>query len=135
MDKPKRILVDDDALIALAKEDDSNHKTALVIAHRIQKDLLIASPLTIPEAATVISHKVSHEKAKVFLKNARQRTINITAFTPELEKLADDIFLSQKVKGTSWPDCLNIAIVHKLSIDAIFSFDEVYHQNHIPTLS
>lgn len=48
-----QILVDADALVALAKKDDSNHQKALKIAQELKSAVLFASCFTIPEATTV----------------------------------------------------------------------------------
>lgn len=126
MVKPRKILIDSDALVAIAKEDDSNHKKALKIAQNLKNDTLYITPFTIPEAATVISHKVSHAEAKRFLIEARARNLNEMLLNFEAVKLTDEIFLSQKTKGTSWVDCFNAAVVKSLDLDGIFSFDKFY---------
>lgn len=128
------ILIDADALVALVKEDDANHRKAVKIAQKIKKDSLFISPLTIPEAASVISHRVSQPAAKVFLKEARKRKLAVISLNAELEEKADEVFLDQKTKGTSWPDCLNIAIAKKYAIEAIFSFDKVYSKSGLRVL-
>jgi len=126
MAKAKKILVDADALVALAKPDDSNHKKALKIAKKIKHSALFITPFTIPEAATVISYRVSQKAAKTFLKAARERNLVELSLTTQAVKSADEIFLSQKRKGTSWIDCLNVTMVKIHSLDGIFSFDKFY---------
>ncbi|MBI5465386.1 type II toxin-antitoxin system VapC family toxin [Candidatus Gottesmanbacteria bacterium] len=130
-----QILVDADALVALAKEDDTNHQKAIKIAQKLKSDVLFASCFAIPEAATVLSHRVSQKAAGEFLKNVRQRKINIIYLNSELEKMADQIFLAQKTKGISWPDCFNMAMVQKFSLEAIFSFDKIYKKNGFTTVT
>lgn len=129
------LLIDADALVALSKRDDSNHTKALKIAKKIKSASLFASPLAIPEAASVISHRVSQKMASSFLKEARKKKITIIPLTSELEKLADEIFMSQNQKGTSWPDCLNLAIAKKYGLEAIFSFDKIYPKNNLRIFS
>lgn len=126
MVKVKKILVDADALVALAKADDSNHKKALKIAQKLKKDTLFITPLTIPEAATVISYRVSHKEAKIFLLDTRKRNLIELPLNFSAIKAADEIFLSQTRKGVSWIDCLNIAVTKIHSLDGIFSFDKFY---------
>lgn len=123
-----KILVDADALVALAKEDDSNHKKAVKIARRLRKQTLFITPLTIPEAATVLSYRVSQKAAQRFLKEARQRKLIELPLTTQISLLADEIFLKQKKKGTSWIDCLNVAMSQIHNLDRIFSFDLFYRK-------
>lgn len=129
------ILVDADALVALAKEDDANHKKAVEIARRIKEANLFLSPLTIPEAVSVLSHRVSQPAAVAFLREALQRRFSAFSLTEELEAGTDKIFVAQKARGTSWADCLNIALARQYSVDAIFSFDKVYARNGLKVLS
>lgn len=124
-----KILIDTDAFVALAKENDLNHQKAIKIAHKIKNDTQFISPFTLPEAATVLSHKVSQEAAVKFLAKARKEEFEEIILTKELEAQADEIFIQQKKNHTSWPDCLNMAILNKFHLDSIFSFDKVYSQN------
>ena len=91
------------------------------------------SPLTLPETATVLSHKLSQAEAIKFLiktrkEQSKEELVEIL-LTPELIEKADQIFISQKRKNTSWPDCLNMAILKLHHLDAIFSFDKIYAEN------
>jgi len=135
MAKIRKILVDADALVALAKPDDSNHKKAFKIAKKIRNNILFITPFTIPEASTVISYRVSQRAAKIFLMAARKRNLVELALNSEAIKSADEIFLSQKRKGTSWIDCLNTAMVKINSLDGIFSFDKFYSRVGIKLIS
>lgn len=129
-----KFLVDADALVALAKEDDSNHKKALKIAQVSSGVSLYATPFTIPEATTVLSYKVSQKTAKQFLGQARQRKLIELKLTAQITQLADEVFLQQNLKGTSWIDCLNVATIKHYSLDGIFSFDKFYKKFRIKYL-
>lgn len=127
------ILVDADALVAIAKSDDTNHSRALLIDRKLHQMGVIfyLSPFTVAEAATVLSYKVSQTAARKFLKEIRK--LDLTTFElPEKHKLlADKWFEKQNQKGTSYFDCYNMALLdrYKNQIMAIFSFDEVYKKN------
>lgn len=123
-----KILVDADALVALAKEDDANHRKAVKIAQRLKKETLYVTPLTIPEAATVLSYRVSQKAAQRFLKEARQRRLIELPMMTQASLLADEIFLKQNKKGTSWIDCLNVAMAQIHNLEGIFSFDRFYQK-------
>jgi len=121
-----KILVDADALIALAKEDDVNHAKAVKIAQSLQKETLYVTPLTIPEAVTVVSYRLSQKTASQFLKEARLRKLVELSLTSQVCFLADEIFLKQERRKTSWIDCLNVAMIKIHHLDGIFSFDKFY---------
>ena len=127
------ILLDADALIALAKLDDSNHQRATRINDELQKRGVsyMLSPFTIAEAATVLSYKVSHQAAKKFLKQIRELDIPVFDLKEDQIKLADFWFNKQSKKGISYFDCFNMALLerYKNQIGAIFSFDSIYKKN------
>jgi len=120
-----KILVDTDFLIALIKIDDKNHLKAIDKVQKIKEAKVFITPFTIPETVTVISYKVSHTAAKNFLKVARNKLPELP-LNEEIIASADKIFLSQNKKGTSWIDCLNVALIKYYKLDGILSFDKFY---------
>ncbi len=126
--KIKKILVDADALVALAKNDDSNHQKALTISKELINDKLFITPFTVPEAVTVLSYKVNQTIAKRFLNEVRKRKLIELDYNAQVENMADEIFLSQDKKGSSWIDCLNVAMVKINELDGVFSFDRFYEK-------
>lgn len=127
------ILVDADALVALIKTDDANHKKALSLSEVLQKKGCVwyVSPFTIGEVVTVISHKINQAVAKRVLKELRKQNLNELTLKDEYANLADDWFAKQNKKGTSYFDCYNMALLerYKNQLDAIFSFDTAYRTN------
>ena len=133
----KDVLVDADALVALAKQDDSNHQKAIKINEFLQQTGVsyYVSPFTVAEAATVLSYKVSHTAAKIFLKEIRKIDLPVLELPEKYKELADIWFLKQNKKGTSYFDCYNMALLerYKKQLDAIFSFDSIYKKNSFKT--
>lgn len=127
------VLVDADALVALAKTDDANHKKALSLSDKLQKKGCVwyVSPFTIGEVITVISYKINQDTAKRVLEELRKQNLNELALKNEHVHMVDDWFYKQNKKGNSYFDCYNMALLerYKRQIDAIFSFDEVYKRN------
>ncbi len=121
-----RILVDTDFIFALNIENDYHHKAANKKIAKFDKDSLFITSFTIPEAATVISYKISQAHARTFLNQARESQFHIIQLDEVLIQKTDQIFLSQKKKGTSWIDCLNAATVQIHGLDGILSFDSFY---------
>ncbi len=126
-----KILVDADFLIALIKEDDINHLKAKNKAEIFKEAIIFITPFTIPETATVLSYKVSHQSAKKFLKEIRKKKLITIPLYENLINLADKIFLSQNKRGTSWIDCLNVAVINLYQLDGILSFDKFYNNLNI----
>ncbi len=110
----------------MAKEDDTNHVKAIHKAKLFEEAVIFITPFCLPEAATALSYKVSHKAAKKFLKEARKKRFIEIYLDSKIVKLADEIFLSQNKKGTSWIDCFNIAVVELYQFDGILSFDKFY---------
>ncbi|KKP79893.1 MAG: hypothetical protein UR81_C0038G0009 [Candidatus Levybacteria bacterium GW2011_GWB1_35_5] len=136
--KNKLILVDSDAFVALAKEDDTNHRKAVEqLESLIDKQVnFITSNYVFSETVTVLSIRISHEAAIDFIKRLKstQNPFSIKRVDEELEEKAIEVFKSQTSKNTSFVDCTNIALSRELKVDAIFSFDEVYKKNGLPTV-
>jgi predicted nucleic acid-binding protein len=120
-----KILVDTDFLIALIKIDDKNHLKAIDKIQKIKEATVFITLFTIPETVTVLSYKVSHTAAKNFLKVARNKLSELP-LNEEIITSADKIFLSQNKKGTSWIDCLNVALIKYYKLDGILYFDKFY---------
>jgi|SRR3989338_2889920 len=120
-----RLLVDADFLISIIKEDDRNHSLSIKKIEGLKTSIVFITPFTIPETVTVLSYKVSHNAAKKFLKEARNKFIELS-LNENIIELADQIFLSQNADGISWIDCLNAAIVRYYKLEGILSYDKFY---------
>jgi len=121
-----RLLLDSDALIALSKSDDSNHKKIITYFRKQKKAYLYVSHLCVSEVCTVLSLRISQDSAIQFLKNLRSRNIIEIGYSVSLRQATDKLFMNQKSKGTSWVDCYNVAIMQEEELDGIVSFDKFY---------
>ncbi len=130
-----RLLVDTDMLIALSKADDSNHRKAVSLFKKHRKSSVFVTPFIIPEAATVLSYRVSQVAAKAFLKAIRLRHIEEVSYSAQLMSRADSVFLAEKSGAVSWIDCANVAAMLVESFDAIASFDKFYRKFGFPILN
>ncbi len=114
-----KLLVDTDFLFGLSIFTDAHHKQALAKAERYQGAIFYLSPFTVPEAATVISHKISQPAAVQFLVSTRQANFVHYSLNDGLAQKTDRLFQQQKKKGTSWQDCLNAVLVRTHKLDGI----------------
>ena len=129
-----RVLVDADFLIALAKEDDSNHNNALVKSEELKSAVVFITQFTIPEAVTVLSYKVSQSASKKFLEYLRGKDFTELPLDHMICNEADKIFYSRREKGISWIDCLNVAMAKTHQLDGILSFDKFYKKAGIKNI-
>ena len=125
------ILIDADALVAIMKPDDTNHQDALVLKDFLKKKKAdqYLSLFTVPETATVLSHRINQDAARDFLLLAEDFAYTVLDFNDAFKKKANKWFIKQNKKGTSYFDCVNMALMEIFSFDAIFSFDKIYSQN------
>lgn len=123
-----KALADADFLVALAKEDDANHKRALRIVETLRDSTVFITPFTISEVVTVLSYKVSQQAAKEFLQSVRKKSFIELSLDTVVTKEADNIFLSRQERGVSWIDCINVAFVRLYRLDGILSFDKFYNK-------
>lgn len=125
------VLIDTDALLALYNPKDIHHKVSLKIHKRLSsvKLPIYITNLVFYETATLLSHRISHDEAKWFVKDISKLDLNHIFVDEELSRDSWNIFLSQSKNDTSFVDCANIAVLKQLKFDQIFSFDRIYRIN------
>jgi predicted nucleic acid-binding protein len=125
-----KALIDADMLVGLIHHDDAHHLTSQSIIAKYSTSLIYITPYTIPETATVLSHKVSQKIAIQFIQFSKDQNWELLDTNDRIINLTNDLFCSQTKKGISWIDCLNCVMVKIHHLDGIFSFDKFYtHQN------
>lgn len=127
------IFVDTDAFVAVVKQEDTTHEKSIRLFQQLQKEnvsLLISNYIFL-EVVTVISQKVGHKEAVLFIDNMQKddSLLVIKRVDEELEEEAIRIFKAQTSKNVSFVDCTNMAFLKRGYADAIFSFDEIYRKN------
>ena len=128
-----RLLLDSDAIIALAKIDDTNHKKIVNFFKKQKNPQIFISHLCIAEVCTVLSLKISQDSAVAFLKNLRERNFIEIGYSIALRQITDKIFMSQKAKGISWVDCFNVAIMQEEKLDGLVSLNKFYKKFQFKT--
>lgn len=131
----KKILLDADVLVAIAKIDDVNHDKAVTLIQKIEKEQVCLSLFTVPEVVTVLSYRVSAQAAHDFLLLIRELQYEELEVSFDVAKRTDELFLKHVHKRVSWFDCCNIALCQKHNIDAICSFDKFYKKQGIAVIS
>ena len=130
---PRKIFIDADAFVALAREDDANHERAVFsLQHLIKQSVVfITSNYVFAESVTVISMRMGHAAAVRFMDAMRSDESDylVKWATDTIDETAIQIFKEQTSKNTSFVDSTNMAFLRQFHMDAIFSFDEVYKKN------
>lgn len=123
-----KLLADSDFLFGLFVPDDFHYKRARQIwIGLVRKDSeVFVLNLTIQETATVLSHKRGQFAAVSFINKLPELKLKLIEVDMDMEKDGWKIFKTQTKKGTSFVDCINIAVMHKYKFDGILSFDEFY---------
>lgn len=131
MNTVKKILVDADAFVALADSFDPSHAKAVSARDEINRQelILITSDPAFGEAITVLSQNTSLQTAVQFAEEILKGEIEIIEVDAALRKAALDIFKKQTSKNSRFTDCINMAIMKKLGLNTIFSFDIQYRKN------
>lgn len=129
MDNPI-VVADADALIALALENDPNHKRAQQIANSLRKKLAtVVFPVTVfPEAITSLKRAAGQpEKAHLINRQFLAGAFHVEYIGEEVMRRAAEIF-DQKAnsKQNTLFDAIVAATSEKLNADGIFSFDNWY---------
>ena len=128
--KNKKVFVDADALVALVRVKDGNHKKAKKIYKKlVSKGVdFIISNTSLYEVVTILSQRISHDVSIRFLKEMRNG-LNVVFVDKKREKNGVGVFGKQTSKNVSFCDCLNMAIMREFRIKEIFSFDKCYKTN------
>lgn len=129
MSNGTQILVDSDAFVGLLLEKDAHHERSARLFAEVasQGASIVTNSFVIAETATVLSHRVGQELARIFLDEVIEQGRFPTVFVTEaLQQQAIEIFKMQESRGTSMTDCVNVAIMQQLQISTIFSFDTFY---------
>jgi predicted nucleic acid-binding protein len=128
-----KIFVDSDAFVALTVTTDANHKKAISLLHRLHERsvVFLTSNYVFSESITVISMRSSHAIAVAFIEKMQSldNPFRIKQIDATEEEEAINIFKAQTSKNTNFVDCTNMVFMKWLSLDAIFSFDDVYRKN------
>lgn len=126
----KNIIGDADSLIALVNKEDSNHKKAIEIVHKLAKGgyTIIYPNTAILEAMTALKRKLSMDnKAQLIAKQFLDGDLNILWVDEGISKEAIRVLTANsKSKQNTVFDCVIVACARKIVADGIFSFDRWY---------
>ncbi len=131
MVKSMSLLLDTAALVAARNVKDRNHNKALDImtpALRGEYGKLFVSDYIFGEAVTLAYIRTGSKKFAYDIgKFAKAKPINMRFIEPVDFDKAWELYLLYEDKHLSFTDCTNIALMKKLGIETIFTFDAEFN--------
>ncbi|MCZ7384376.1 MAG: PIN domain-containing protein [Candidatus Methanoperedens sp.] len=125
------LLLDTAALVAARNVKDRNHNKALDImtpALRGEYGKLFVSDYIFGEAVTLAYIRTGSKKFAYDIgKFAKAKPINMRFIEPVDFDKAWELYLQYEDKHLSFTDCTNIALMKKLGIETIFTFDAEFN--------
>ena len=116
------IFVDSNAFIAIRNKRHPLHKKAVFISTQIS-DPLITTNIVIAETLSVLSMRVNKATAIQFGEEVDKLNIQIVQIDQQFHFKAWEIFKKIRSKNVSFFDCTSFAVMEKLGIKTVFSFD------------
>lgn len=122
------VLIDTSAFLALANPNDPNHASARAcLAGIVQRRLPAFVPIPIIyESHRRFLYDLGVPRALIFLENVFDGSMNIVRTVEDDEYYARAILIQYQGFRLSLADAANVAIMIRLGIAAIFSFDSHY---------
>lgn len=125
------IITDADAIVALANENDSNHKKAKAISVRLDAlNAKVMVPITaLSEALTALKRKLDRaDLVKDIVDQCKSSQIPVVGVSEDIVPPAISFFEVDSSKKDTFFDAIIAAMAQEYSADAIFSFDSWYRK-------
>ena len=136
-----KLFIDTGPLVAGTYRTDPRHRESVDVFRRISDRtlpyrLLFTSNYVVDETLTRLLYEAGHPAAVQGLHLLRGSTVlRIVHVTQDDEQRADEIFLKYTDHRVSYTDCTSVAVMERLGIDTVFSFDrdfETMGRSRIP---
>lgn len=124
------VVIDTDALLALANSSDIHHSHAKDIAQQLVEVQahIVMSPTTLAEFSLLCAKRIGQEPARRIVQGAFDE-YSVYELTNEVVFQAITFYHRQTSLAESLFDCVVMAIAQRVKADAIFSFDKGYTKN------
>ena len=120
----RRLFVDTGAWYALVDKKDPDHEQAERF-FRNNKIPFLTTNFIFDETMTILRNRLGWNISKDFgLKLKKSSFVSLIAVKDEDEDRAWEIFLKYKDKDFSYTDCTSFAVMERLKLDTVFSFDK-----------
>ena len=124
-----KLFIDTGPLVARTYRPDPRHRESVDVFRRISDRtlpyrLLFTSNYVVDETLTRLLYEAGHPAAVQGLRLVRGSTVLRTVHvTEDDERRADEVFLKYTDHRISYTDCTSVAVMERLGIDTVFSFD------------
>jgi len=125
------VFIDASFYLSLLNPGDYNHQQALKIGKKYQNRHYITTQAVLGEVLTVGSQRYDKPVTIKFIEKIIESQTRIMLEKQELVDDALRIFKKVRSKNISWVDCYSFAIIKKLKINAILSFDKHFSHSFI----
>src|SRR6266496_1261903 len=124
------VVIDTDALLAIADVHDALHQRAMVLAKKLSalNANVLLSPTTLAEFAMVATHHIGFHQAKKAV-DTLYTTYSLFQLDAVINNGAIQTYRQQTSKHNTLFDCYVMSICGETQSDCIFSFDKGYTQN------
>ncbi|MBI3755665.1 MAG: type II toxin-antitoxin system VapC family toxin [Deltaproteobacteria bacterium] len=125
---PSFIFADTSGWYATLDKNDADHLAAKAFFAKPQSSL-ITTNLIAGETITLVNNRLGHNEAVSIGKKFWDEEISRLIFvTPEMERLAWNLFQKFDDKRFSFVDCTSFVVMKELGITTAFTFDEHFKQ-------
>jgi len=125
----KTVLVDSSFLLAMVDGDDTHHPEAIDLLRGLGKVTLLVPSHIFDEAMTLIKVRLGTEVAIRTGRQLRLSTLfRLIHITEGDDEAAWEIFSQYTDKDWSYTDCSCLAVMRKLGITEVLSFDHHFDQ-------
>ena len=123
-----RIFVDTSAWYAIIDKNDQDHKAAIQKIQILDRPLVTSNSF-FDEILTLLKTKLGPTIAILFGQRLwDQQVSTLLRVTEEDEERAWGVFRQYADKGFSFTDCTSFALMERLDINTVFSFDDHFVQ-------
>jgi predicted nucleic acid-binding protein len=125
----KTILVDSSFLLAMVDRDDKHHPEVIDFLKKLERATLLVTSHIFDEAMTLIKSRLGSEIAVRTGQQLRLSTLfRLVYVTERDDEAAWEIFSQYTDKDWSYTDCSCLAMMRRLGITEVLSFDHHFDQ-------
>jgi predicted nucleic acid-binding protein len=125
----KTILVDSSFLLAMVDRDDKHHPEVIDFLKKLERATLLVTSHIFDEAMTLIKARLGSEIAVRTGQQLRLSTLfRLVYVTERDDEAAWEIFSQYTDKDWSYTDCSCLAMMRRLGITEVLSFDHHFDQ-------
>ena len=135
----RSVFVDSSAYYALADPQDGDHRSALAILERLERQSprprIFSSNFVRAEAHALLLNRLGRPAAMRLLAELANGGTTLIRVTAQDERRALEIIERYQDKEFSLTDTTSFAVMERLGVEAAFAFDRDFRQYGVPVLA